>query len=55
METKRKGARTIEDIPKDILALLNHGEIETVNLAEWCAIDRKALLKNLLTKHGRTK
>jgi len=51
----RKGARTIKDIPKDILLQLNRGEIETVNLAEWCAIDRKVLLENLLKQHDRLK
>ena len=55
VERKRKGARTIKDIPNNILEQLNKGEIETVNLAEWCAIDRKVLLSNLLKKHGRTK
>ncbi|MCL2381522.1 MAG: DNA alkylation repair protein [Treponema sp.] len=53
-EAKRKGARTIKDIPKNILEQLNRGEIETANLVEYLAIDRKALLKNLLTQCGRT-
>ena len=48
METKGKGVRTIKDIPNDILAKLNKGEIKTVNLAELCAIDRKVLFSNLL-------
>ena len=51
---KRKGARTIKDIPKDILEQLNRGEIETANLVEWLAIDRVVLLENLLTQHNRT-
>ena len=54
-EIKRKGARTIKDIPKDILEQLNRGEIETVNLMEWLAIDRKILLENLLTQYDRKK
>jgi len=33
-ETKRKGSRTIKDIPKEILEQLNRGEIEAANLAE---------------------
>ena len=55
MEAKRKGARTIKDIPKNILKQLNHGEIETANLVEWLAIDRKVLLESLLTQHNRKK
>ncbi|MDR0384958.1 MAG: DNA alkylation repair protein [Prevotellaceae bacterium] len=54
-ELKRKGAKSIKDIPKDILEQLNRGEIETVNLMEWLAIDRRALLENLLKQHGREK
>jgi 3-methyladenine DNA glycosylase AlkC len=45
---KRKGARSVKDIPPAILAQLNKGEIETVNLMEWLAIDQKRLLENLL-------
>ena len=52
-EAKRKGARTIKDIPKNILKQLNNGELETANLVEWLAIDRKLLLKNLLTQYNR--
>ncbi|MCL2413846.1 MAG: HEAT repeat domain-containing protein [Bacteroidales bacterium] len=52
-EQKRKGARTIKDIPKDVLEQLNRGEIECANLVEFLAIDRIALLKNILEKHDR--
>ena len=55
METKRKGARTIRDIPKNILEQLNQGEMETANLVEFLAIDQRVLLKNLLTQFGREK
>ena len=50
VETKRKGARTIKDIPESILEQLNRGEIETANLVEFLAIDQKILLENLLTQ-----
>jgi 3-methyladenine DNA glycosylase AlkC len=53
-EVKRKGARTVKDIPKDILAQLNSGKIETANLMEWLAIDQRLLLKNLLHQLTRT-
>lgn len=51
---KRKGARSAKDIPTDILTQLNRGEIETVNLVEWLAVDQKLLLENLLKQHKRT-
>ena len=54
-ENKRKGSRTIKNIPKNILAQLNHGEIETVSLAEWAAVDRRALLGNILAQYRREK
>ena len=54
-ETKRKGARSIKDIPKDILDQLNRDEIETACLAEWAAVDRRMLLENILTQQGRKK
>ena len=52
---KRKGAQSIKDIPKNILAQLNSGKIETATLAEWAAIDRKKLLENLLKQNDRNK
>jgi 3-methyladenine DNA glycosylase AlkC len=51
---KRKGARSIKDIPANILAQLNNGEIETVNLMEWLAIDQRKLLHNILTQINKT-
>ena len=53
-ETKRKGSRTIKDIPPNILSQLNNGQIETANLVEWLAIDQQLLLENLLKQLQRT-
>ncbi|MDR2146304.1 MAG: DNA alkylation repair protein [Tannerella sp.] len=53
--TKRKGAKSTKDIPKEILEQLNRGEIETANLVEWLAVDQRMLLENLLIRHGREK
>lgn len=47
-DTKRKGARAIKDIPAEILEQLNKGEIATVNLTEWLALDQITLLENIL-------
>ncbi|MEC4114643.1 DNA alkylation repair protein [Myroides pelagicus] len=44
----RKGARTKKDIPIEVLALLNKGELSSVNLTEWLAIDQKLLVSNVL-------
>ncbi|WP_264529710.1 DNA alkylation repair protein [Flavobacterium sp. N502540] len=52
-EIKRKGARSAKDIPTDILAQLNSGEIETSNLMEWLAVDQRLLLENLLAENQR--
>ncbi|BFO64825.1 DNA alkylation repair protein [Chryseobacterium sp. KCF3-3] len=53
MTEKRKGARSIKDIPPDILEQLNRGEIETANLTEWLAVDQRLLLENLLLQNDR--
>lgn len=52
-QAKRKGARSIKDIPQDILEKLNKGEIETANLMEWLAIDTETLLNSLLKQLNR--
>lgn len=54
MTEKRKGARSIKDIPPAILEQLNRGETETVNLTEWLAVDQKKLLENLLIQNKRS-
>lgn len=50
---KRKGARTIKDIPASILLELNAGVIESANLVEWLAIDHRVLLSNVLNQNKR--
>jgi 3-methyladenine DNA glycosylase AlkC len=54
MEEKRKGARSVKDVPKNVLQQLNCGQIESANLVEWLAIDQLVLLKNLLQATNRT-
>ena len=51
----RKGARKVQDIPSNILKLLNQGKIETVNLTEWLGIDHKKLIASALTQIGINK
>lgn len=48
MEIKRKGARSLKDIPSDILNQLSRGLIESVNLTEWLAVDQELLVKSVL-------
>ena len=45
---KRKGARKAEEIPQEVIELLDSGKIETVNLTEWLAVDQLAVLKVVL-------
>ncbi|AWK05216.1 DNA alkylation repair protein [Flavobacterium crocinum] len=52
-EEKRKGARSIKDIPAVILEQLNKGEIETANLVEWLAVNQTKLLENVLKESDR--
>lgn len=52
-ETKRKGSRSIKEIPADILGQLNRGEIASANLVEFLDVDRKALIGHLLIQYGR--
>jgi 3-methyladenine DNA glycosylase AlkC len=49
---KRKGARTFREMPVEILAQLQHGQIETANLVEWMALDQRRLLQNVLPELG---
>lgn len=50
---KRKGARSIKEIPANVLEQLNRGEIESANLVEFLGVDRKALIENLLVQYDR--
>ena len=52
-DAKRKGARTTKDISPEVLEKLNHGEIETANIVEWFAIDRRQLLSTVLLQNKR--
>lgn len=53
MAEKRKGARSLKDIPAEILIQLNEGKTESANLVEWLAVDQRLLLENLLKQHDR--
>lgn len=44
----RKGARKAEDIPAEVVKLLNAGLIETANLTEWLAANQLVILKTVL-------
>lgn len=50
---QRKGARSKQDIPRDILQQLNRGEIASANLVEWLAVDQMVLLQHVLAQHHR--
>ncbi|MGY5351447.1 DNA alkylation repair protein [Wenyingzhuangia sp. IMCC45533] len=51
----RKGARKAQDIPKEVLGLLNDGKIESVNLTEWLAVDHLKLVNTSFLKIGISK
>jgi 3-methyladenine DNA glycosylase AlkC len=48
----RKGARKVQDIPKDVLELLNKGKIPTVSLTEWLAVNQSVLIKSIFPEIG---
>ncbi len=45
---QRKGASRTTDIPNDVLEALNNGQLESVNLTEWLAVDAVKLLQATL-------
>lgn len=49
---QRKGARKIGDIPDEVIQLLQKGQLQTVNLTEWLAVDHSTLLQNVLDELG---
>lgn len=52
--SERKGARSVSEVPAEILKRLNSGEIQTANLVEWLAIDQEILLQNVLKQIGKS-
>lgn len=50
----RKGARKVNDVPANILVLLNSGQIQSVNLTEWLAIDHIELVESVFSELGVT-
>lgn len=51
----RKGARKSSDIPNEVLMYLHEGQLESVNLIEWQAVNHQSLLKNILPSLGLEK
>lgn len=53
-QAKRVGARSVAQIPTDLLEQINRGETETASLTEWLAVDQVALLEHQLHLLGRS-
>ncbi|WP_258199561.1 DNA alkylation repair protein [Paenibacillus endoradicis] len=51
----RKGARKISEIPSEVIELLQKGQLQTVNLTEWIAVDHMTLLQNIVDELGLEK
>ncbi|ASA26206.1 DNA alkylation repair protein [Paenibacillus donghaensis] len=45
---ERKGARKVSEIPPEVLNLLNSGQIQSVNLTEWLAVDHQLLFQHVV-------
>src|SRR5687767_11526958 len=52
MSTLRKPARRMAEIPPNVLAALNRGETETLNLVEWLATDQRVLARQVFRTLG---
>jgi 3-methyladenine DNA glycosylase AlkC len=50
---QRKGSVNTAGVPREVLELLNAGQIETVNLSEWLAVDLLALAGAVFPVIGR--
>jgi 3-methyladenine DNA glycosylase AlkC len=48
----RKGPARASEIRPDVIELLNSGQLETVNLTEWLAVDHFKLFSSILTELG---
>ncbi|AIQ36304.1 DNA alkylation repair protein [Paenibacillus sp. FSL R5-0345] len=48
----RKGARKVSDIPTEVVELLHKGQLQTVNLTEWLAVDHLVLLEKVMDELG---
>ncbi|WP_245596137.1 DNA alkylation repair protein [Paenibacillus taiwanensis] len=46
----RKGAQKVKDIPSEVQQLLQTGQLQTVNLTEWLAIDHTLLLQHIIAE-----
>ena len=49
---ERKGARKLADIPCEVVDLLQRGQLQSVNLTEWLAVDHFILLQHILIEFG---
>jgi len=49
---ERKGARKLVDIPREVVDLLQRGQLQSVNLTEWLAVDHFILLQHTLAEFG---
>ncbi len=52
--TRRKGARSIQEVSKAVLEQLHRGTTATANLVEWLAVDQRILLENILATTRKT-
>ncbi|GIM57985.1 hypothetical protein [Capnocytophaga canimorsus] len=48
----RKGATKLENIPEQVLELLNEGKIQSVNLTEWLAVHHTTLVAATFPEMG---